>query len=219
MARKITLLKAEYRIELSRRETEIYRIKNLQLQEEIEERKRIGSLLESLAIRDSLTNLYNRRHFSFLAAIELERSIRHNHPFCVLLFDIDHFKKINDEYGHQVGDQVLIHLAKTFQTALRDSSDSICRYGGEEFIAILPEVSTAQAVLISERLKKNINDLRYDYKGVPLAVTISIGIAEFSGATDHALNLTLDELIDHADQALYAAKKGGRNRVEYYTIN
>ena len=216
MARKIALLKAEYRIELSRREAENFRNQNRELQHEIEERKRVEALLESLSIRDSLTNLFNRRQFSFLAATEFDRSIRYNHPLCVLMLDIDHFKRVNDQYGHQVGDQVLINCAKTIQTTLRDSSDIIGRYGGEEFIALLPEITSARAVLVSERLRKTINDLQHDYKDGHLSVTISIGISEFEG--NHALvpSLTLDELINQADQALYLAKKNGRNRVEHY---
>ncbi len=216
MARKIALLKAEYRIELSRRETETFRNQNRELQHEIEERKRGQSLLENLAMRDSLTNLFNRRQFSILAEAEFERSIRYNHPLCVLLLDIDHFKQINDQYGHQVGDQVLVKLARTIQTDLRDSSDIIGRYGGEEFIAILPEITSARAALVGERLRKTINDLQHDYKDGQISVTISIGISEFEG--NHALvpNLTLHKLINQADLALYIAKKNGRNRVEQY---
>ena len=219
MARKIALLKAEYRIELSRREAESFRLQNLELLHEIEERKRVESLLENLAIHDSLTNLFNRRQFSILAAAEFERSIRHKHPLCVLLLDIDHFKQINDQYGHQIGDQVLVTCAKTVQTALRDSSDIIGRYGGEEFIAILPEITIPQAVQVGERLRKTINDLRFDIKDDLITVTISIGIAELAVNRPLIPTLTLDELINQADQALYTAKNGGRNRVERYPAN
>jgi diguanylate cyclase (GGDEF)-like protein len=179
-------------------------------------KKLVEALLESLATRDSLTNLFNRRQLFFLAATEFERSIRYKHPLCVLMLDIDHFKQVNDQFGHQVGDQVLINCAKTIQTTLRDSSDIIGRYGGEEFIAILPEITSARAFLVGERLRKTIHDLQHDYKDVHLSVTISIGIAEFAG--NHALtpSLTMDELINQADQALYTAKKNGRNRVEIY---
>ena len=216
MARKITLLKAEYQMEFAQIESESYRLQNLELQHEIEERKRIEALLENLAIRDSLTNLFNRRQFSILAAAEFERSIRHKRPLCVMLLDIDHFKQVNDRYGHQMGDQVLVSCAKIVQSTLRDSSDILGRYGGEEFIAILSETNTTQAIVVAERLRKFIGEIYYgDDKG-SFSVTVSIGISEFSGIRAEVPNLTLNEVIHQADQALYAAKKAGRNRVEQY---
>lgn len=216
-ARKITLLKAGHQMEIARRETESYRQQNLVLQHEIVERKRVEALLAELAIRDPLTNLFNRRHFFDLAEIEYERTIRYNHPFCVMMLDIDLFKNVNDHYGHQVGDQVLVALAEVLQTSLRDS-DIVGKYGGEEFIAILSETPALRAIEVGERLRKTIAEMRHPFENEFFTITASIGMSELSEQGRRTQPFTLKELVNQADQALYAAKHEGRNRVKLFLV-
>ena len=113
-------------------DSEIYRLKNVELTREIEERKKIQAELERIATLDPLTALYNRRHFFELTQQELERSRRYNRPLSVIMLDIDHFKQVNDQFGHLVGDRVIVEVSRRIQKALR-RIDLACRYGGEEF--------------------------------------------------------------------------------------
>ena len=162
------------------------------------------------AVLDPLTGCYNRRQFMELAAKEIRRAWRYETSFCLIMIDIDHFKRVNDTHGHAFGDEVLKAMALTCKQTLRDS-DIFARYGGEEFIILLPQTDLAGGMIVAERLRKNIEDLRVPLPdGIPFNFTISLGIVS-SGATDD-----LDELIKRADSALYAAKEGGRNQVRMY---
>lgn len=162
------------------------------------------------AVLDPLTGCYNRRQFMELAAKEIRRAWRYDTSFCLIMIDIDHFKRVNDTHGHAFGDEVLKVMALTCKQTLRDS-DIFARYGGEEFIILLPQTDLPGGMIVAERLRKNIEDLRVPLPdGVPFHFTISLGIVS-SGATDD-----LDELIKRADSALYAAKEGGRNQVRMY---
>ena len=161
--------------------------------------------LSELAIRDPLTNLINRRHFLELATAELVRSQRSGRPFSVLLMDIDHFKQVNDTFGHLVGDEVLRGVAEWVGALLR-STDVLARYGGEEFILLMPETDELQATVLAERIRAHVEWHPFPVNTREVRVTLSIGCAE----TDRGDTIT--DLLERADQALYAAKNSGRNR-------
>ncbi|MEZ4598760.1 MAG: diguanylate cyclase [Syntrophotaleaceae bacterium] len=167
------------------------------------------SQLARMALCDGLTGLYNRAYFDATLEKEIARSRRSKLPLSLLLVDLDHFKKINDNHGHLVGDRVLANVA----AALRDQSrvaDTVCRYGGEEFAIILPETPLAGAQLVAERIRRQISELKLE-----VSVTTSIGI----NCAEHYEELVPDLLIAGADSALYAAKRKGRNRCEVATRN
>lgn len=159
---------------------------------------------------DALTGLFNRGALMERLEREIDRARRYGRPLAVIFFDLDHFKGINDTYGHQFGDRVLRELARIATRTVR-SIDLVGRYGGEEFVAVLPETDGAQALIVAERLRMNVAQRHYDLpNGETARATISAGIAVFP---DNAP--TMDALLRVADTALYAAKAGGRNRVVY----
>jgi len=178
---------------------------------DVTERKQAEQKLQHLAITDPLTGIFNRRHFFMLAQRELERSRRAGCCMAVILFDVDHFKTVNDTYGHSVGDQVLQTLTERCQKILR-AYDVIGRYGGEEFVILLPEADTARAIHVGERLRESIAEPAFETSAGPAQVTISVGVASLEPSDE----LSLDKLMDHADQAMYEAKQGGRNQVYAY---
>lgn len=163
--------------------------------------------LANLAEHDPLTGLLNRRAFGALLETESERSLRYDSAFSLILCDADHFKNVNDMYGHQAGDFVLQAIAATIGSEMR-AADWACRYGGEEFAILLPETDAATASRFAERIRSNIEALSLQYDGIALpTVTMSFGVASFP---EHAGGVL--ELIKAADKALYAAKRHGRNR-------
>jgi diguanylate cyclase (GGDEF)-like protein len=166
-----------------------------------------ASDLEMLASIDSLTRIYNRRHFETLARAELVRCQRYMRPLSVLMIDIDHFKAVNDRLGHPAGDRVLQDVAAICQAEKRDA-DVIARVGGEEFAVMLPETTITAAVQYAERLRNRVRDSVLTVFGDRVSVTISIGIAEASSRT-----AGIETLLRQADQALYEAKRSGRDRV------
>ena len=158
---------------------------------------------------DGLTGVFNRRHLEKRLAAELERLARYEHEMAILMVDIDNFKRINDEFGHLLGDEVLRQASKLMQQNLR-KADVVCRFGGEEFAVMLPETNGENALGVAEKLRREIAD--FNFPGIPRSVTISIGVAEFP---HHGQSR--DELIRAADEALYTAKQAGRNRVRSWT--
>lgn len=167
--------------------------------------------LQELAITDGLTKLFIHRYFQIKLDEEIKRSRRYGDLFALVLFDIDHFKKFNDTYGHQQGDSVLRETGALLIQSLR-VTDLGFRYGGEEFALILPKTSAEQALIIAERLRHKISQHPFPGSEGPLHVTISIGIAEFPGA---AVEKTL--LIKNADVALYCSKEHGRDRTTIHS--
>ncbi len=167
------------------------------------------SLLEQLAREDKLTGLCNRRHFEERAQEECSRAQRYDRPLSLLLGDLDHFKQVNDRYGHAYGDMVLKQVGQTLQLHCR-SSDLVARYGGEEFTVLLLETEPEQAQRVAERLCVAIRALSFVHPSGPFHITISFGVSSLSnqGAQD------LTALLEEADKALYAAKHKGRDRVE-----
>lgn len=157
---------------------------------------------------DGLTKIHNRASFDERLTEEVKRHQRHGHDFSLLMLDLDHFKRINDDYGHQAGDAVLRGIGMVLADTLR-ISDFTARYGGEEFVVLLPQTSEDKAWLLAERLRKRIAKKRFDYLGKPIQVTVSIGVASIS---PDCLS-KVDTLIKDADEALYRAKSKGRNMV------
>ena len=163
--------------------------------------------VQRLAITDSLTGLHNRRHLLELARHELQRARRYRLPMSVFMLDIDEFKRVNDTYGHAIGDQVLQGVAECCRQELR-GVDVLGRYGGDEFAAVLPETGLPAACQVAERLRGSIAQRALDTKAGQVTVTVSLGVAVLDDE-----HLAPETLLDHADQALYVAKQSGRNRV------
>jgi len=160
------------------------------------------------AITDALTGMYNRHYLYEIAEKTIAQAKRLKYPLSLAIFDIDFFKKINDKYGHLAGDGVLKSFASLLMHRVRES-DIVVRYGGEEFIAILPETDMKRAFVAIEAIRKMVETMEISIEeDTVISITISIGIAEYN------YNETLDQLIKRADEALYLAKKRGRNRVE-----
>ena len=166
--------------------------------------------LQKLSIHDSLTKVYNRRYFMTRYVEEFERAKKFNLSLSFLMLDIDHFKKINDTYGHLVGDVALREVAMLIQANMREI-DFIARFGGEEFVAILPETDKAGAIMVAERISSRISRRRITIFDEAINVSVSIGVASFPQSTIHS-----DVLIEIADKALYKAKVSGRNRVSWF---
>jgi len=172
------------------------------------ERVKLIAFLENLSITDALTGIANRRHFEWRLSEEVERARRYKYPLSALLLDLDHFKQVNDNYGHQIGDIVLQQVAQRLKSSLR-RTDFLARYGGEEFVVLAPQTPAERAIILGERLRQVIAESPITVSDdLQIRITLSVGIAVFP---DHAQNES--ELIGAADAALYKAKQMGRNRV------
>ena len=179
---------------------------------DISERKR-AEQAEELSRRDGLTDLYNHRTFYALLKNELVRTQRFNRQVSLLMLDIDHFKRVNDTFGHRAGDVILKSLSDLLVRQAR-AVDRICRYGGEEFTVILPETDAAEAMQVAERLRVEVERQPFDVGGGKMiGITVSIGVATYPQQVD-----SLEGIIKAADVALYAAKHAGRNRVSHYEM-
>ena len=162
--------------------------------------------VERLSTTDPLTGLSNRRSFGVAAANEVGKAARYHRPLSLVMIDIDHFKRVNDTFGHAAGDEILVAVAGACRRGAR-TVDHVARLGGEEFCLLLPETASAGAEILAERLRASIAGLRLVYDGRELVVTASFGIAEWREGDD------FDGLLRRADDALYAAKGQGRDRV------
>ena len=180
---------------------------NLRLQEQLREIERLQAALREQAVRDGLTGLYNRRYLDETLEREVARARREGNPLSLVMMDIDHFKNVNDTYGHQVGDEVLRLLSATLLADIR-TEDVACRYGGEEFLILLPNMPLAAALERAESWRSEVAALQVRHGGFQLQFTVSLGVASYP---EHGK--TPDELTRCADQALYRAKAEGRNRV------
>ncbi len=168
------------------------------------ELERYVKKIEQLSITDSLTKIYNRSKFESSLDYEIERARRYGNPLSLIIFDIDHFKSINDTYGHLIGDSVLMEIANLVKNNIR-STDIFARWGGEEFVILAPNINKEQARILAEKIRRLIANHRFKYVD---HVTVSLGVTEFL-PTDNK-----ESFIKRADEALYLAKRKGRNRVE-----
>ena len=179
------------------------------IRREYEKRLEAEGLAENmsrLAITDALTRIMNRRGITVGLIDAMAQSERYNTPLTVALADVDHFKQINDTYGHEVGDKALSAVAALLTETLR-MPDKIGRYGGEEFLILFPHTPSTHGRRINERIRHTVETTKFEVNGKEIALTISIGIAEFRKGED------LEQLISRVDRALYHAKQQGRNRV------
>lgn len=163
--------------------------------------------METLAMTDQLTGLFNRRFFESVIEKEFTKTIRYKHPTSCLMIDIDHFKRINDEYGHHAGDQVLKEISQLMINCFREA-DTVARWGGEEFIILLPETTKENALRVASRFLTSVSTCKFS--SCPKQITVSIGLASIPEPTIE----TSEKLIAASDRALYEAKTKGRNRVE-----
>lgn len=167
--------------------------------------KILSAELSDIAYTDALTNIYNRLHFTKHLKTEIDKDKRYGSTFSIIFFDLDNFKAVNDNYGHQAGDRVLQQVTSIVSPANRNS-DFFARYGGEEFIILTPETNLEGAMIHAERLRKDIDTFEFDTVG---HISSSFGVSEFNREADSA-----GSLLRRADKALYLAKERGRNRVE-----
>ncbi|CAG0980229.1 partial Response regulator PleD, partial [Anaerolineae bacterium] len=172
------------------------------------ENARLFEETQAQAITDPLTGVYNRRGLFGLGKVEFARSVRSNQPFSAIMLDLDHFKKINDAYGHAIGDLVLCETANRSKNCIREI-DYLGRYGGEELVVLLPDTNLTASMIVAERLRMAIahTPVRINEE-TKINITASLGVA---GKDENTTSLEM--LISHADQAMYAAKRKGRNRV------
>ncbi len=177
--------------------------RTLQLEKEIAERIKLEEKLKLMATTDHLTGILNRRAFEDVFTRERNMACRYNEPLSLVFLDIDHFKKVNDTYGHDVGDQVLQEVVKISMEQIRQV-DTLARWGGEEFILIMPKTSLRVAKIIAERLRSAVENHRFT---IPSKITLSLGVSQFHQSDSE------DTLIKRADTALSQAKESGRNRV------
>jgi diguanylate cyclase (GGDEF)-like protein len=159
-----------------------------------------------LATTDSLTGIMNRRQFMSLAEQEFRRTRRYHHLFSLLILDIDHFKRINDSYGHMFGDQVIKAVVQEVAHILR-KTDYLGRFGGEEFVILLSESDSGQALLVAQRILEGVAATTFHIREETVSVTVSIGVTTYQTEDE-----SLDALLERADEALYQAKRQGRNR-------
>jgi len=170
--------------------------------------------LRDMAFKDGLTGLYNHRYFQELMGRELSRAERYRRPLSLIMIDIDHFKRINDTYGHPQGDVVLRSISRVIRKSIRES-DIAARYGGEEFAIVLPETDLKGAAIAAERLRRKVEAEKIKLNGKEIGVTISLGVASLERPQK---GIKKSDIIDLADRALYKSKKSGRNRVTLASI-
>jgi diguanylate cyclase (GGDEF)-like protein len=183
---------------------------NWLLRQQLEENRRLQDELLALTITDPVTGLYNRRHFDIVCVTEWERARRDQRPLTVLFIDVDHFKSYNDHHGHRAGDDCLAAVGKAVRQSLQRPADLAARYGGDEFVVLLPDTESEGALDVARRVLESIAALDIPHGASPFGkVTSSIGAAELIPGPHY----TFQELVDRADRALYAAKQAGRNGV------
>ena len=171
----------------------------------------VNQQLQHLSRTDRLTGLNNRGYWEECLQHEYARHRRYQSMAALVIFDIDHFKRVNDTYGHPAGDKVIQMVAEVIREQIRDT-DYAGRYGGEEFVVLMPDIDSSGALIFAERLRKRIEALLVTYENQTIPFTISLGVADLSLPTDGH-----KQLIERADQALYASKKGGRNQTTCYS--
>jgi diguanylate cyclase (GGDEF)-like protein len=176
--------------------------------------KKANEEIRLLSITDPLTGCFNRGYLNDRLSHEIKRSLRYNHPLSVVLADIDHFKRVNDTYGHQVGDEVLKVFANCIMQEIRKKIDWVVRYGGEEFLIVLPETNHPGTFSVAERLRERVAAKRIAVTGGDLRITASFGGACAALQNKNTDEMTMERLINLADEQLYRSKNAGRNRTQ-----
>ncbi|MEC5424717.1 GGDEF domain-containing protein [Virgibacillus sp. C22-A2] len=164
--------------------------------------------VEELTITDALTGIYNRRYFDFIMEKTIPFSKKNNTPLIFMLLDIDHFKKVNDNFGHQCGDEALKHISDIIGSNVRDT-DAFVRFGGEEFAVIMPNTDVDEGLIIAELIREAIEKSGFTYNNERIYFTISIGVSSYNGEE-------IEEFIEKTDTALYKAKENGRNQIAIF---
>ncbi len=175
------------------------------------ENAKLFAKVEEMALRDTLTGLYNRRYFHQILDYELNRAKRYHQPLSLIFIDLDHFKEINDSFGHSVGDQFLKQISQKLQSLFR-TTDLVARYAGDEFVAVLPATNSEGAMILARRLQEALGNYQIMARGKTLQVSVSIGVDTYEGS-DGIGGVTF---IDRADKAMYEAKAHGRNCVKSF---
>lgn len=199
-------LRVSYEVEQAEKEKEIYRIKSVSLSAANEQLTTLKDQLQKQASEDPLTHLYNRRYFNEKLELEFDKVKHSDMKMSVMVCDIDNFKKVNDTFSHQVGDEVLKQVATIFTENVR-SIDTVARYGGEEFVVLLPETTAAEAYGICDRLRRLVSSTAWEEIHPDLQVTISMGLCDDTSSKD------AHEMISKADDSLYMVKRNGKNHV------
>ena len=201
------------RLDTQRKMLDVQIIANRELDNKVQERtaelEQLNGELQSASITDSLTQIKNRRYFDYKLPTEYRRAHRDKTPLSLMLLDIDFFKKFNDEHGHQAGDDVLKKVATRIQEITHRPGDTVARYGGEEFTVLLSDTPLEDALLVAESIRNSIENMKLEWEGHQLSVTISIGLASVIPSTVDAEKL----LLKKADEYLYMAKANGRNQI------
>ena len=169
------------------------------------------SLIKDMAVYDTLTNVHNRRYFEERLGAETQKSFLSDTPLSLVMVDLDHFKKVNDTFGHTVGDKVLSKIASLLKNSVR-KDDTVARYGGEEFVLILPGAKLEVTTMIAERIRRLVETTLFDFGDAQIHLTVSLGISNLPAHRARSK----EELIKMADLALYHAKREGRNRVSIF---
>ena len=186
---------------------------NAELTRQLAENQALRKQLEEQAIRDGLTQLFNRRYFEESIPAEFAKAKRSGQPLSMILLDIDHFKRINDTYGHLAGDYALRTFASTIQQQIRES-DIACRYGGEEFVVAMPNMPLEEACNRADSIRRAFKNTSLEFEGRRFSATVSIGVGTIPDASGVHMLDHPDHLLQKVDQALYRAKEKGRDRIE-----
>jgi diguanylate cyclase (GGDEF)-like protein len=179
--------------------------------------KKANEEIKIMSLTDPLTGVYNRGYLNEHLPSEVKRSVRYEHPLQVIMCDIDHFKTVNDLYGHQAGDEVLRGFAAFLKGSIRQNLDWVARYGGEEFVIVLPETIASGACAVAERMRQKVEQKRFRIQNKGIRVTASWGISGMDPGRWQE-SLSSDALLNEADQCLLSAKRSGRNAVWASTI-
>ncbi len=188
--------------------------RTLELNVALQELEEVNRELEEKNTLDELTGLFNRRFYDKKILAEYRRSKRNLTPLSIIVVDIDHFKAVNDNYGHHVGDLCLIWLSQHIKKSLKRSADVGCRYGGEEFCIVLPDTDSKGAIALAETLRENVAEFDFSHKEKTISVTLSCGVSPYTQQP----SAFPEHIFIAADKALYQAKRNGRNQVCQHPI-
>jgi diguanylate cyclase (GGDEF)-like protein len=191
-------------------------VRTQSLEQALEESDTLRNRYQQLSIKDELTGLYNRRYFFAEGESMLARAIRYKSPLSLLLIDVDHFKRVNDTWGHTVGDQVLCHIADTLVSEAR-TGDLVARLGGEEFVLVLPNTGHEGLDMMASRIQQQIASMGFGIIDQSIDLTVSIGMTELGEPTPSELRVLLEQLYHEADLAMYQCKLNGRNRRMFFS--